>query len=248
MINHASEVNDQDRETHSGDRLDDLQRLIGYRFNNAALLKTAMTHSSYANAGKIKQNSNERLEFLGDAVLELLSSEYLFEHYPHHPEGELTKMRASLVSEVPLAQVAKKLQLGESILLGKGEESSGGRERPSITSDAVEALLGAIYLDGGMEEARRFVCKWIMVDMDEKFLFHDSKTVLQEIVQKYKLGDLHYVITGETGPDHDKTYEADCMIDQEVVGSGCGKTKKEAQQKAAFMAIRKLKKNHRREV
>ena len=236
-----TDINQND-DRHSVYRLEDVQRMAGYRFNNVNLLKTAMTHSSYANSGKVKLNSNERLEFLGDAVLELLSSEYLFEHYPHHPEGELTKMRASLVSEAPLAQVAKNLHLGDYILLGKGEESSGGRERASITSDAVEALLGAIYLDGGMEDARKFVLKHITIDVDETKLFYDSKTVLQEIVQKYKLGELQYVIVNETGPDHDKRYEADCMIGKKVVGSGSGKTKKEAQQQAAFMAIKKLKK------
>lgn len=236
-------IDKEDR--HAVYRLEDIQRIIGYRFNNVSLLKTALTHSSYANAGKIRQNSNERLEFLGDAVLELLSSEYLFAHYPHQPEGELTKMRASLVSEIPLAQVAKQLGLGQYILLGKGEDSTGGRDRASITSDAVEAVLGAIYLDGGMEEARRFVHKFIMTEIDEKKLFYDSKTVLQEIVQKYKLGELKYVIVNEWGPDHDKNYEAECVIDNKVVGSGSGKTKKEAQQQAAFMAIRKLKKSNR---
>lgn len=224
--------------------VENLEKVINYKFNNFSLLKMAMTHSSFANDQRMnKNNCNERLEFLGDAVLELISSEFLYGKYPDNDEGELTKIRASLVSEEPLAAVAKKINLPEYILMGKGEEATGGRERNSITSDAVEALLGAIYLDGGIEPAREFALKYILTDIDEKKIFHDSKTVLQEIVQKYKLGELKYEIVNESGPDHDKLYEAACVVDNKVVGSGTGKTKKSAQQKAAFMAIKKLKKH-----
>ncbi len=227
------------------ENISEIERTIGYKFNNRTLLQTAMTHSSYANDHRMnKNNCNERLEFLGDAVLELISSDFLFAKYPNYPEGELTKLRASLVSEEPLAAVAKKLNLGEYIMMGKGEELTGGRERNSITSDAVEALLGSIYLDGGMEPARAFALKYILTSVDEKRLFHDSKTILQEIVQKYKLGELSYEIVNESGPDHDKSYEANCIINGKVVGMGVGKTKKSAHQQAAFMAIKKLKKRN----
>lgn len=224
-------------------RIEDIQRVVGYRFNNINLLKMAMTHSSYVNDRKLnKINSNERLEFLGDAVLELISSEFLYDEYPEKPEGELTKLRAGLVSESPLAAVAADIELGKYILLGKGEDNTGGRKRESITSDAVEALLGAIYLDGGIEPAREFVLKFILNDIDNKKMFYDSKTTLQEIVQKYKLGTLNYELIREEGPDHQKVYEVNCMIDSKVVGNGTGKTKKAAQQQAAFDAIKKLKK------
>ena len=222
--------------------LDDIQRKIDYRFNNVALLKMAMTHSSYANDHKMKKtNSNERLEFLGDAVLELLSSEYLYDTYPDKPEGELTKLRASLVSENPLSGIAKKLGINDCLMLGKGEEITGGRERASITSDAVEALIGAIYLDGGMEPARKFVNKFVMTNIDEKLLYNDSKSMLQEIVQKNKLGELSYEIVAEKGPAHDKLYEVVCKLDEKIIGNGTGRTKKAAQQEAAFVAISKIK-------
>lgn len=225
-------------------RIEEIQSIIGYSFNCVELLYKAMTHSSYVNDHKIdKNNCNERLEFLGDAVLELLSSEYLYDNYPDKSEGELTKLRASLVSEFPLANVARDIGLGEYILLSKGEENTGGRERDSIISDAVEALLGAIYLDGGMEPARDFVYRYVVNDIEKKHLFNDSKTVLQEIVQKYKLGILSYNLVRDDGPDHMKEYEVNCMLDNKVVGNGVGKTKKNAQQKAAFDAINKLKKS-----
>jgi ribonuclease-3 len=224
-------------------RIEEIQSIIGYTFNNIELLYKAMTHSSYVNDHKIdKLKCNERLEFLGDAVLELLSSEYIYDNYPEKPEGELTKLRASLVSEFPLANVAREIGLGQYILLSKGEENTGGRERDSITSDAVEALLGAIYIDGGMEPARKFVYKYIVNDIENKQLFNDSKTILQEIVQKYKLGILSYKLVREDGPDHMKEYEVNCVLDSKIIGNGVGKTKKNAQQKAAYDAINKLKK------
>ena len=224
-------------------RIEEIQHIIGYEFENLELLYRAMTHSSYANDNKMSKFScNERLEFLGDAVLELISSEYLYDNFPNKPEGELTKLGASLVSEYPLAAVAKELGLGKYILLSNGEENTGGRERASITSDAVEALLGAIYLDGGIEHAREFVYKYVVSDIENKQLFHDSKTVLQEIIQKYKLGELSYVVVREDGPDHLKEYEVNCMLDNKVIGNGIGRTKKNAQQQAAYNAIKKLKK------
>ncbi|MBQ3545215.1 MAG: ribonuclease III [Lachnospiraceae bacterium] len=221
---------------------DDIQRKIDYRFNNISLLNMAMTHSSYANDHKMKKtNSNERLEFLGDAVLELLSSEYLYDTYPDKPEGELTKLRASLVSENPLANIAKTLGINDCLMLGRGEEITGGRERASITSDAVEALIGAIYLDGGMEPAKNFVRKFVMVNIDEKLLYNDSKSMLQEIVQKNKLGTLSYEIVSEKGPAHDKIYEVVCKLDDKVIGNGIGRTKKAAEQEAAFIALKKIR-------
>lgn len=222
--------------------IEEIQQIINYQFKNLELLYRAMTHSSYANDQKMdKLNCNERLEFLGDAVLELISSEFLYDNFPKRPEGELTKLRASLVSEYPLAGVAKNIDLGKYILLSKGEENTGGRERDSITSDAVEALLGAIYLDGGIEAAREFVYKYIVNDIENKQLFHDSKTVLQEIIQKYKLGTLSYELVREAGPDHQKEYEINCMLDDKIIGNGIGRTKKNAQQKAAYKAIKDLK-------
>lgn len=224
-------------------RIDEIQQIIGYTFNNLELLYRAMTHSSYANDKKMdKLKCNERLEFLGDAVLELISSEFLYDNFDKKPEGELTKLRASLVSEQPLANVARSIGLGDYILLSKGEENTGGRERDSIISDAVEALLGAIYLDGGMEPARQFVYTHIVNDIEKKQLFHDSKTILQEIVQKYKLGELCYVLVSEKGPDHMKEYEVNCELSGKVIGFGKGRTKKSAQQQAAYDAIGKLKK------
>lgn len=224
----------------------DIQDKINYKFNQVDLLSKALTHSSYINDHKLnKLDCNERLEFLGDAVLELISSDYLFHEYPDKPEGELTKFRASLVSETPLADVAKKLDLGNYIFLSKGEENMGGRERDSITSDAVEALLGAIYLDGGIEPATKFVKNYILNDIENKKIFYDSKTVLQEIIQKYHLGTLGYIVVREDGPDHLKEYEVNCMLEDKVIGNGIGRTKKNAQQHAAYDAIKNLQKTNR---
>ena len=164
-------------------------------------------------------------------MLELVSSEFLYDKYPEKPEGELTKLRASLVSESPLAAVASELGLGNYILLGKGEDNTGGRQRDSITSDLVEAVLGAIYLDGGMEPAKAFVLKYILNDIENKKMFYDCKTVLQELVQKHKMGTLDYILVGETGPDHMKVYEVNCRIDNQVVGNGRDRTKKRRQKR-----------------
>ena len=216
-----------------------LEKKSGYHFQNRHLLKQAMTHSSYANEHKAKgYHDNERLEFLGDAVLEVVSSEFLFRHYPALPEGDLTKLRASIVCEPTLALCARELDLGDFLLLGKGEEHTGGRKRDSIVSDAMEALIGAIYLDGGFASAKEFVHRFIMTDIEHKKLFYDSKTILQEQVQKnWHDGEISYVLTGEEGPDHDKTFLVDLYVAGEKKSSGKGRTKKAAEQDAAYRCL-----------
>ena len=183
-----------------------LEGAAGYCFEDKTLLKQAMTHSSYANEHRAQHmKDNERLEFLGDAVLEVISSEFLFKEYPEMPEGDLTKLRASIVCEPTLALCARDLNLGEYLLLGKGEERTGGRGRDSIVSDAMEAFIGAIYLDGGFANAKEFIDRFIMKDIEHKKLFYDSKTILQEIVQRdHKGEEITYQLIGEEGPDHNK--------------------------------------------
>ncbi len=220
-----------------------LQERIGYQFRNMSLLKQALTHKSYTNEMLInKTMSYERLEFLGDAVLELVSSEFLFHKNVDCPEGELTKMRASMVCEPSLAFCAKDLELGEFMLLGKGEESTGGRLRDSITSDAMEAVIGAIYLDGGMEPAKDFIYRFILSDLENKRLFFDSKTTLQEFVQGKLKTSFSYNLVEENGPEHDKTFTVEVVIDEEVIGTGTGRTKKSAEQNAAYEALLVFKK------
>lgn len=223
-------------------KIDDFEKVIGYHFKSAGLLRQALTHSSYANEKHMKKLAdNERLEFLGDAVLELVSSEFLFSNYPDMPEGELTKKRASMVCEPSLAMSARDIRLQDYILLGKGEEFTGGRKRDSITSDAMEAVIGAIYLDGGIDQARNFVLRFILNDLENKSLFYDSKTVLQEIVQdKGKVPE--YVLAGCTGPDHDKRFFAEVHISGKIYGKGTGHTKKAAEQAAAYQAVLFLRK------
>ncbi len=217
-----------------------LEKTIGYQFKDKKLLTQALTHSSYANEKKLgKLGCNERLEFLGDAVLELISSDFLFKKYPGIPEGELTKKRASMVCEPSLAYCAREFGLPDYLLLGKGEDMTGGRNRDSIVSDATEALLGAIYLDGGYEKANGFVQKFILNDMEHKQLFYDSKTILQEIVQETSTNPVEYVLVKEEGPDHDKQFQVEVRVDGIVQGSGVGHTKKAAEQAAAYQAIRK---------
>ena len=216
-----------------------LEQIIGYTFRNKKLLKQALTHSSYANEKKLgKLGCNERLEFLGDAVLELVSSDVLYAKFPQIPEGELTKKRASLVCEPSLAYCARQFDLPKYLLLGRGEDMTGGRMRDSIVSDATEALLGAIYLDGGFEKAKEFVLKFILNDMEHKQLFYDSKTILQELVQEKGRQTVEYVLTKETGPDHNKQFSVDVLINGTPAGSGTGHTKKAAEQAAAYQAIR----------
>lgn len=222
--------------------MEQLEQKIGYRFRNKKLLRQALTHSSYANEKKLgKLGCNERLEFLGDAVLELISSDVLYARFPRLPEGELTKKRASLVCEPSLAYCARQFGLPEYLLLGKGEDMTGGRMRDSIVSDATEALLGAIYLDGGFADAKEFVLKFILNDMEHKQLFYDSKTILQEMVQEDGKHPVEYILTGETGPDHNKKFEVEVRINGVPAGCGAGHTKKAAEQAAAYQAIRKIK-------
>jgi len=223
-------------------KIQELEQVIGYKFKQPERLRQALTHSSFANEKHMKKHSdNERLEFLGDAVLELVSSEFLFQNYPKMPEGEMTKFRASIVCEPTLALCTKEIDLGKYLYLGKGEDLAGGRNRKSILSDAMEAIIGAIYLDGGFEAARAFVHRFILVDIEHKKLFHDSKTILQEVVQGNYKEELHYALVGEEGPDHDKKFMVEAMIGDEVIGHGVGHTKKAAEQEAAYEALLKLK-------
>lgn len=213
------------------------QEIIGYKFQNEQLLKQALTHSSYANEKHLKKLSdNERLEFLGDAVLEVVSSEFLYQNYPNLTEGQLTKLRASIVCEPTLATCTEMIHLGDYLYLGKGEDRTGGRMRKSVLSDAMEAVIGAIYLDGGFANAKEFVLKFIMTDIEHKHLFYDSKTILQEVVQG-EHEQLTYVLLGETGPDHDKTFEVGVLIGKKEISTGKGHTKKAAEQEAAYQAL-----------
>ena len=219
----------------------ELEEKIGYNFKDSHLLRHAVTHSSYVNEKHMKKaDCNERLEFLGDAVLELISSEYLFFENQTMPEGELTKLRASMVCEKALAFCARDLELGSYLLLGKGEDATGGRFRESITSDALEALIGAIYLDGGFANAKEFILKYILNDLEGKRLFYDSKTILQEIVQANFKEVISYHLIGEEGPDHNKTFRVAVHIGEEEYGVGEGRTKKAAEQEAAYISILKL--------
>ena len=219
-----------------------LEEKIGYEFQDKKLLLQALTHSSFSNEQKINKHPNyERLEFLGDAVLELISSQFFFEHYPEWKEGQLTRVRSSMVCEPALAYCARDISLQKYILLGKGEEATGGRERDSIVSDVMEAVLGAIYLDGGFEEAKRYVHRWILSDLETKQLFYDSKTIFQEIVQEKGLQPVEYVLTEESGPDHDKQFTVSVQVNGQIVGSGSGHTKKAAEQAAAYQAIQEKK-------
>lgn len=222
--------------------LKQLEEKIGYHFQNFDLLHHAMIHSSYANERHLKKSEcNERLEFLGDAVLELVSSEYLFFEDMEMPEGELTKTRASMVCEPALAFCARDMDLGSYLLLGKGEEATGGRKRDSITSDALEALIGAIYIDGGFANAKEFIHKFILSDLDDKKLFYDSKTILQEIVQGSFEEGITYHLVKEEGPDHNKSFSVTVNIGSKSYGMGVGRTKKAAEQEAAYHAILELR-------
>ena len=222
-------------------KIKDFQNTIGYNFQSEGLLRQALTHSSYANEKHMKKLSdNERLEFLGDAVLELVSSDFLYKNYQKLPEGELTKLRASIVCEPTLALCAKELHLGEYLLLGKGEDQTGGRERKSILSDALEAVIGAIYLDGGFANAKEFVLKYIITDIEHKQLFYVRKTILQEVVQR-EHECLQYVMTEESGPDHNKSFTVEAHIDNVCLGVGSGHTKKAAEQEAAYRALLKIR-------
>ena len=219
-----------------------LEERIGYRFTNQALLRQAVTHSSFTNEQRIRRNRNyERLEFLGDAVLELVSREFLFQRNEHMPEGELTKMRASMVCEPSLAFCARDLDLGKFILLGRGEEGTGGRARDSIVSDVMEAVIGAIYLDGGMEPAKIFINRFILSDLEDKQLFYDSKSNLQELIQGKLKKEFHYELCSESGPEHNKVFCVAVYMEEKLLGTGEGRTKKAAEQQAAYQALLRLR-------
>lgn len=223
-------------------RLRELEQKIGYKFRDFSLLERAMMHSSYTNERYLpKYQCNERLEFLGDAVLELVSSEFLFKGSPKMPEGELTKTRASMVCEPSLALCARDIDLGSYLLLGKGEEATGGRMRDSVISDAMEALIGAVYLDGGFTSAKEFIHRFVLTDLEDKKLFYDSKTILQEMVQAEKMGEITYRLVGAEGPDHNKSFHTEVLIGDKVSGKGAGRSKKASEQQAAYEAILRLR-------
>ena len=220
----------------------DLEAAIGYKFKNIALLQNALAHSSYANERWHNSlMSNERLEFLGDSILGMCVAEYLYRTFPDRPEGELTRMRADMVCEQTLAAVAGRIGLGGHLLLGKGEEQGGGRTRNSILADAVESVIAATFLDGGMDAAKAFIQKFILVEVPVKKLHNvDYKTSLQELVQQKKNQVLIYTLVGESGPDHDKHFEVEVSLNGNVVGLGSGSSKKRAEQDAARVAIEAL--------
>ena len=219
-----------------------LETEIGYAFKDKDLILKALTHSSYANEKKMeKYNHNERLEFLGDAVLEGCTSDFLFKEYLDKPEGDLTRLRASIVCEPTLAECARAIHLPDFLILGKGEETTGGRYRDSIVSDAFEAVIGAIYLDGGIEEAKKFIIRFVLNDIENKHLFYDSKTILQETVQKLYKKKVEYKLISEEGPDHDKKFNVQVLLEDTILGEGIGRTKRKAEQQAAYQAILKIR-------
>ncbi len=219
--------------------MEDLEEKLGYKFKNINLLKNALTHSSYANEVRGGYSSNERLEFLGDSVLSLVVSDYLYKQFKNLPEGELTKLRASLVCEKSLCSFSRELELGKFLNLGKGEDHNGGRERDSILADAFEAVLAAIYLDGGMESARRYVMNFVLRELKhtDDEVFKDYKTALQEIIQRNPEESVSYVLTSESGPDHDKSFTVEVRLNSNIIGCGTGKSKKQAEQRAAKQAL-----------
>lgn len=219
--------------------INELEAAIGYRFKNISLLQNALTHSSYANErwhNSLK--SNERLEFLGDSILGMVVAEYLYKTFPDRPEGELTRMRADMVCERTLATIASRIGLGQHLLLGNGEEQGGGRSRDSILADAVESVIAASFLDGGMGAARAFVEKFVLVEVPVKKMHNaDYKTALQELVQQKKNQTLSYRLVGESGPDHDKHFDVEVSLNGQVIGVGSGSSKKRAEQMAAKAAL-----------
>ncbi len=214
----------------------ELEEALGYRFRDPGLLRLALTHSSYGNEQGDHRN-NERLEFLGDSVLGFITAEYLFRSFPNEPEGELTRRRANAVCEKTLASFAGSVDLGRYLRLGKGEKHMGGAGRPSILSDAFESVIAAIYLDGGMEEAKRFVLRFVSAAREESAAVTDYKTALQEVVQQNPDVQLRYVLAAESGPDHDKTFTVDVYLNSNRIGSGEGHSKKKAEQAAAREAL-----------
>lgn len=218
----------------------DFENRIEYKFKNPKLLEEALTHSSYANEHRDKRiKCNERLEFLGDAVLSVVVADYIFENYPDLPEGELTKLRSALVCEKALYMFGKQIKLGEYLLLSRGEKNGGGAERPSIVSDAFEAVIAAIYLDGGLDSARKHILRFVIPEVKNMRTkpFKDYKTTLQEIVQKNPGEILEYNMVSESGPDHDKHFVFEVYLNSNVIGKGGGRSKKEAEQNAAREAL-----------
>ncbi|SBW06732.1 Ribonuclease 3 [uncultured Eubacteriales bacterium] len=223
--------------------MDKLEEKLGYAFQNRALLENALTHSSYANENRGKGlQSNERLEFLGDSVLGMVTADYLYRTHPDLPEGDLTRTRAALVCEGSLVEVARELDLGSHLLLGKGEDAGGGRTRPSIVADAVEAVIAAVYLDGGIGSARKIITRFILDAEEEKAGSRDYKTALQELVQRENGQVLEYRLVGATGPDHAKVFQVAVDLNGAPIGAGEGRSKKEAEQAAAKAAFAELTK------
>ncbi len=224
---------------NGNNKLSALEETIGYTFKNKQYLKTAITHSSYANESKYGDKSNERLEFLGDSVLSIVVSDYIFKNCPDYPEGDLSKLRAALVCEKALSRFARKIHLGDFLLLSHGEAHLHGNERPSILADAFEALIAAIYLDGGMKRAAEFIMEFVKPEIDSprNFDFKDYKTTLQEIIQKNPEEKISYVLVGESGPDHDKHFTVEVRLNSNKIGKGGGRSKKEAEQQAAREAL-----------
>ena len=223
-----------------------LEELLAYKFKDVSLLKNALTHSSYANEVRGNVCSNERLEFLGDSVLSIIVSDYIYKNFPKMPEGELTRLRSALVCEKALCSFSRELNLGDYLLLGKGEDKGGGRERNSILADAFEAVLAAIYLDGGMEPARRHVMNFVLRELrlhSAEDTHKDYKTELQEIIQKNPEEIVSYRLTGEKGPDHDKEFTVTVYLNSNPIGTGIGKSKKQAEQMAAMQALKLMGKN-----
>lgn len=220
----------------------ELEQAIGYRFQNLSLLQNAVTHSSYANERYHNSlMSNERLEFLGDSILGMVVAEHLYRNYPDRPEGELTRMRADMVCEQSLAKVAERIHLGNHLLLGHGEEQSGGRSRDSMLADAVESVIAATYLDGGMDAAVGLIYRFVLCDVPVTKMHNaDYKTALQELVQQRKNQHLQYTLVGESGPDHDKEFFVEVTLNGKIVGNGSGSSKKRAEQEAARAAIQTL--------
>ena len=222
--------------------LKDFQEKIQYLFKDKGLLETALTHSSFANEHHLeKHQNNERLEFLGDAVLELVSSDVLFRRYPEKLEGELSKTRASLVCEPALAYCARKMNLGEYLRLGKGEDMTGGRDRDSILSDALEAVIGSIFLDGDILPARKFIMDFVLNDIENTRLFYDCKTILQENVQSWSKDALKYELVDVSGPEHNRTFVMQIQLGDRILGQGSGRTKQAAGQNAAYQSLLELK-------
>lgn len=232
-------IYDADQPEKGSATVKELEEKLHYHFRSMRYLTIGLTHSSYANETKRGLECNERQEFLGDAVLSIVVSDYLFQQYGQLPEGELTKIRASLVCEKSLCQFAKEIDLGAYLRLGRGEENTGGRQRPSILADAFEAVIAAVYLDGGMEAAREYVLRFVtnVVENHSNLSFKDYKTILQEIIQQNPEEKINYALVSESGPDHNKEFVVEVHLNSNVIGTGKGRSKKNAEQMAAKEAL-----------